>query len=152
MSGTLVTRSVFTSSTNIVIGWMKLIPGGLIIGTLIGQFVAAFLLTLGCFKEVLKDLPSKDEILLCMREYKDFPLKNGVSIFFNLLANQVPILLIGYLFQNNEIVGWYALVLRVLNLPLMTIGKSVSQVFYQQTNQIERSSHKVLFVKTSIIE
>ena len=84
-----------------------------------------------------------------MREYKDFPLKNGVSIFFNLLANQVPILLIGYLFQNNEIVGWYALVLRVLNLPLMTIGKSVSQVFYQQTNQIERSSHKVLFVKTS---
>ena len=149
MSGTQVTRSVFTSSTNIVIGWMKLIPGGLIVGTLIGQFVAAVLLTLGCFKEVLKDLPSKDDILLCMREYKDFPLKNGVSIFFNLLANQVPILLIGYLFQNNEIVGWYALVLRVLNLPLMTIGKSVSQVFYQQTNQIERSSHKVLFVKTS---
>ena len=118
MSGTLVSRSVFTSSTNIIIGWMKNLPGGLIIGTLVGQFVAAVLLTFGCFKEILKEFPSKDDLLLSMREYKDFPLKNGVSIFFNLLANQVPILLIGYLFQNNEIVGWYALVLRVLNLPL----------------------------------
>lgn len=149
MSGTLVSRSVFTSATNITIGWMKYLPGGLIIGTLVGQFVAAFLLTLGCFKEVLKEFPAKDDILLSMREFKDFPLKNGVSIFFNLLANQVPILLIGYLFQNNDIVGWYALVLRVLNLPLMTIGKSVSQVFYQQTNQMDRTSHRDLFLKTS---
>ena len=149
MSATVVSRSFFTSSTNILIGWMKLIPGGLIIGTLVGQFIAAVVLTLGSIKELLKEIPSSKDMLSVLKEYKDFPLKNGVSIFFNLLANQLPILLIGYLFQNNDVVGWYALVLRVLNLPLMTIGKSVSQVFYQQTNQNEKSSHRNLFVKTS---
>lgn len=149
MAGTLVTRSIFTSSSNVIIGWLKLFPGGLILGTIIGQFIGAVLLTLGCFKEFLKELPAKDDVFLCMREYKDFPLKNGFSIFFNLLANQLPILLIGYLFQNNDIVGYYALVLRVLNLPLMTVGKSVSQVFYQQTNQVEKISHANLFIKTS---
>ena len=149
MSGTVITRSVFTSSTNLILGWFKIIPGGLIVGTLIGQLVAAILLSLSCFKALFKEFPSKSEVISTMKEYKDFPLKNGTSIFFNLLGNQVPILLIGYLFQNNDIVGWYALVLRVLNLPLMTIGKSVSQVFYQQTNQSNQLSYKNLFVKTS---
>lgn len=149
MSSTVVTRSVFTSGSNILFGWLKAFPGGLILGTLIGQFTAAIILSISSIKEVLKDLPSKKEVKLVLYEYKDFPLKNGVSIFFNLLANQVPVLLIGYLFHDNEIIGWYALVIRVLNTPLMTIGKSVSQVFYQKTNQEKSETNKNIFVKTS---
>ena len=150
MSGTVITRSVFTSTINVVLGWLKVFPGGLIVGTLIGQFVAAILLSFSSFKQLWRQFPTKNELIDVIIEYKDFPLKNGVSIFFNLLANQVPILLIGYLFQNNDIVGWYALVLRVLNLPLMTVGKSVSQVFYQETNQAEQINHQLMFKKTSL--
>ena len=149
MSSTIITRSIFTSGSNILFGWLKVFPGGLIIGTLIGQFVAAIIMSVSSIKEVLKDLPSKREIKLVLYEYKDFPLKNGISIFFNLLANQVPILFIGFLFHNNEIIGWYALVIRVLNAPLMTIGKSVSQVFYQKTNQEKSETNKNIFIRTS---
>ncbi len=149
MSGTLVTRSVFTASTNISLGFLRLFPGGLIVGALVGQFIAAIMLSWISLKKLFKDLPSKGELKDVLVEYKEFPLKNGTSIFCNLLGNQVPILMIGYLFQNNDIVGWYALVLRVLNLPLMTVGKSVSQVFYQETNQAKGINHQSLFKKTS---
>ena len=149
MSSTVICRSVFTSGSNIALGFAGFTNIGLIIGTLVGQFIGALILSINIIKELISDFPSTSMIKSTIIEYKDFPLKNGISMFFNLLANQIPILLIGYFFQNNTIVGWYALVLRVLNLPLMTIGKSVSQVFYQETNQSEKNNQLNLFIKTS---
>jgi len=149
MSTTVISRSIFTSGSNIFFGFIGFTNVGLILGTLLGQIVGAFLLSINITKELFNDFPSIHLLKSTLIEYKDFPLKNGTSIFFNLLANQTPILLIGYFFQDNTIVGWYALVLRVLNLPLMTIGKSVSQVYYQETNQAEKNNQIDLFIKTT---
>ncbi len=149
MSKVSITRSLYTSVGNISLGYGGLKPGGLILGSLLGQLVGAVMLSKNAFRDLREELPLKTEILHVLHKYKNFPLKNSLSIFFFLLGNQLPILLIGYLFMEDIIIGCYALMLRAFQLPMLTLGKSLSQVYYQETNQNQEIPIRKLFLKTS---
>ncbi len=149
MSIVSTSRSVFTSTGNISLGYAGFKPGGLILGSLIGQLVGAVMLSKNALRDLKAEFPSKDEIRLVFHKYRDFPLKNGLSILLFLLGNQLPILIIGYLFIENPDIGCYALMLRAFQLPMLTLGKSLSQVYYQESNQNQNLSRRTLFLKTT---
>lgn len=149
MSKTTITRSLGTSASNISLGLAGFKPSGLIIGSLIGQFIGTVMLSLKPIRELIKELPTAAELKAAAIKYKNFPIQNASSMLLFILGNQLPILLIGLWFKNNAIVGSYALVLRVMNLPLVTLGKSLSQVYFQESTQSSAVNLQKLFVQTS---
>lgn len=66
-----------------------------------------------------------------LSEYQDFPIKSVPSGLINMLALQLPNFMI-FAFFGAGILGLYDVITKVLNIPMMMIGKSVSQVFYQK--------------------
>lgn len=62
------------------------------------------------------------------RHYRHFPLKLGPAALFNLAAQQVPVLALGYIYGLYE-AGLYALVMRACGAPLGMLGQAVAQVY-----------------------
>ncbi len=62
------------------------------------------------------------------REYRRFPLKLGPAALFNLAAQQVPVLALGYIYGLYE-AGLYALIMRACGAPLGMLGQAVAQVY-----------------------
>lgn len=146
-----VSRVLQSSSTvviNIIAGLFK-ISGGLILGTLFGQIFSFFYLLLKSFKRRLLKLINFRLIKKLAVEYSDFPIKSTPGIFLNVLANYFPVILISTLY-GNTVLGFFALIIKILNMPLGIIGSAVSQVFYQESNDLKSNTKLLdLFKKTS---
>ena len=105
---------------------------GIFIGYIIGLFSSIILLFIKKRKEPkLESSKTQKELL---KEYIDFPTKSLGAGFLNILATQLPLILIGSFF-GLAILGLYELIVRVLNIPITMIGKSVSQVFFQKISE-----------------
>lgn len=141
-----ITQGSTTGTGNLIMGYAKFGAKGLILGTVFGQAAAAIYFIISNKKTTDLSLVNKNNLKKVLNEYADFPLKSSISILFNLLANQLPVLLIGSFF-GTTILGFYSLILRVLNLPLSIIGRSVSQVYFQTTNQITNPKELYQFVR-----
>lgn len=127
-------RSFFTNGISIGAGLLNFGPLGLILGSLSGLIVNGYLLSRKVLGSILKHRVSRGERVHLLKEYRDLPLKSGPAIFLNLSANQLPLILIGVWFDLG-LAGQYYMMQRVLNMPLTIIGKSASQVFFQESNQ-----------------
>lgn len=81
-------------------------------------------------------------------EYKQYPLYNSPSAFFDSLAIQAPILIL-LRFFSEVTVGYFSLTTRVIGMPLGLISTSISQVFLSQISELHRSgkSYKYLVIK-----
>lgn len=103
---------------------------GLFLGDLLGQWVVAgrslWRLKLGKNFEL-----NKTEILQVARQYKDFPVKNGIPSLLNALSLMLPVLIINAKF-TGEITGYFDLARMVLILPLSLVTASMSQVLLQR--------------------
>ncbi len=148
MSIAISSQSALAASSNLVMGFSGMKPGGLILSMVIGKLGSISVLFYKAVKELhLKDV-NRGLIKLMIKQYSDFPLKSSWGIFFNLLSNQTPLILIGSLYSST-ILGYYAVVLKVLNTPLMMIGKAFSQVFYQESQGKDSKQLENLFNKSA---
>ena len=79
----------------------------------------------------------------------DFPKFYLPTVMLDTLSKNLPIIFISSLFSNN-LVGLYSFALRILSLPLLLIGTSVGQVFYQKFSENTHNiqSRKALLTKT----
>lgn len=130
-----IIQSTTTNGLNLGLGVFNNGALGLILGQIIGQLASVVYL----FKSNGYSLSTiRKSKMRVGKKYAHFPLKNGLSGFLNILANQLPVLLISSLF-GAAIIGFYSLVLKVLNLPMSLIGKSFSQVYYQKIAEIHKN-------------
>lgn len=141
LSYSKIIQTSSAGSINLLGGFLKIGPAGLILGQFIGFFISGSFLKLKAYSNY-KQITSSS-LTSVFKEYKDFPLKSGGSGLLNILANQLPVILIG-IYYGPVILGFYALILKVLNLPLTMIGRSVSQVFFQAANEMENNNEKTI--------
>jgi lipopolysaccharide exporter len=144
MSFALVGQSSGQASSNLLLGLLNVKPGGLFFSLFIGKFISILILFCNSYKQFELSLVNRKSLKQVLISYSDFPLKSSWSIFFNLMSNQLPLVLIGGMF-GVHVLGMYAIVLRVLNTPLMFIGKAFSQVFYQESQNQESNKLQIFY-------
>ena len=107
------------------------INGGLVFGNLLGRFISAYILIkffLVEDKQSLKNI-NKLEIIKQMKKHKDFPLVNSLHAFSDILRTSGSVILISSFF-GATILGFYALSLRVLQVPVGILSSALGQVLY----------------------
>lgn len=75
-------------------------------------------------------------------KYKQYPLYNSTSGFFDALALQAPILLLSRFF-SEVIVGFYSLTVRVIALPITLISTAVAQVYLSELVEKENDGERI---------
>ncbi len=136
-AGRIIKTSV-TAVIHILFGYIGLLKIGLIIGLIVGQF-SGFLYTLylslkhgnirsGSARVTLRTLLSMG------KKYKDFPTFYSFINILNRLSNHLPFFLLTKFF-GIIYAGYYGLAHRTVSTPFSLIGKSFSQVFYQEANE-----------------
>ncbi len=107
---------------------------GLVLGRVMGPLSAAILLF---WRFLLADFTTlyKKINLLKIKEvsmrYRKFSSLSSLSYFVDSVSREVPLLMLGAIFSPSMI-GFYALGMRVVNLPMKLIGDSISKVFLQR--------------------
>lgn len=94
---------------------------------------------------------SKRRIKYNIDKHHHFPKFQSLTVFFNSISQNMPILLLGH-FYSNEVAGFYALTMRVLQAPIGLIGGSTREIFYQKASKLysNRENFFELHFKTTI--
>lgn len=157
MAFSRVLKSGLTIAVSVVFGIWKIMPGGLIIGMLIGQGLATvvFLVQTGFREHADQHKISRDGILNMARRYFDFPRFSVPADMINALSGQMPVFLMTAFF-GSAVVGLFNLTQRILGAPISVIASAFADVFKQkassQFNEIGnckglwKSTFKNLFV------
>jgi len=142
ISKATIMKSIASSSMQLLMGFLKTGFSGLISGQIISQIVANTKLFYNIQnKGLLKDI-KKDIIKVLAKKYSDFPKYSVISALLDTASLQAPLLMISMLFASSTLVGYYSLANRMLQLPLVFIGSSVAQVFYQNFSQFQKDPYK----------
>jgi len=153
MSNSQIYQSITIGSTQPTFGFIGL-NYGLVFGNILGRAVATFILIKKFFqidKEKLKHI-DKEKIIEQLKTHKDFPLINSLHAFSDILRTSGSVILISA-FHGSLVLGFYALSLRVLQVPIGIIGSSLGQVLYQKFTEIHNADEKLLeYVKKIVLK
>lgn len=151
-----VFRSISLNTAQTSGGILNLGHIGLIGGQIIGLFVYTTYLFGIFIKEEMSNIKkyvSKDEMLKVLSEYKDFPAFSAPQALMNSISqNMLPFTLA--IFYTPTVVGWYALSLKLLKMPVDVLGNAIKQVFLQKSAQTFNNNKKgmlTLYLKTTFI-
>ena len=137
ISNSNIYRSVTMSLFQFCIGFFKKDPFGLLIGSISGIFISILYFRRKTKYKIFKKI-TLSTLIEVMRQYQDFPKINTLNnLLYNSTQNSMNIV-ISIIF-NLKFLGYYALIQRVLMLPITIVGSAVSQVFFQKINDSKRS-------------
>ena len=145
-----IMKSIVLAVVQLSIGFIKQGASGLISGQILSQMFA----NLRLLKNIIKDRlliskVSKVKIIALARRYKNFPKFSMWAILANTLSFHLANILISK-FYDIATLGYYSLVQKILSMPMVLIGGSISQVFFQKaTDEKNRgNSLKNIFIAT----
>ncbi|MED4079847.1 oligosaccharide flippase family protein [Halalkalibacterium halodurans] len=150
-----VLRSTSVNGTQVSGGVMNFGGIGLIGGQILGQLVATATMVYQLFKEDRSEFVKNKnfgQAKRLLKEYKDFPIYSSGQAFVNSISqNMMPFILL--FFFNPVVVGYYALSLRLLQMPVNLVGNSVKQVFYQRASEEINNNEDIsnIFLKTTLL-
>lgn len=75
--------------------------------------------------------------------YRSFPLLATGSVLLNTAGFALPSLILVLLY-DSQVVGWFALVERVMAVPTMLVGQAISQVYMAEAAHLARTDPKAL--------
>lgn len=127
---TKLNQGVGSVTTQIGLGLLKSGPLGLLISRIVGQAAGITTLAMLAYKKDKKALGAirPSQMRYMAARYRRFPLFSSGAALLNALGLQIPVLLLSA-FYGAQVAGQFALVQRVLGVPLTLIGTSVSQVY-----------------------
>ncbi len=120
----------------------------LIFGGLISSICTSFVLSLGQSKILAKNLLNYvnfKKIKNILVRYHRFPLYNTPSEFLSRFSSETPVILFAFFFSSN-VIGFYSLCLRILNLPVKYLGSTIGEVYFQR-GSLDKSGDVVLLKK-----
>jgi O-antigen/teichoic acid export membrane protein len=152
----LINRSGTTASVNLIMGFGKIGNGGLIVGSILGQFFATIMLGILTFKDTRKFFLNinKLKMIALAKIYKKLPIYNLPNALLDNLKMLIIYVLISKLFTNQAL-GQFSLSWKILQTPMALIGTSLAQVLYQKiatldTKELNRIIKIFLFKATCI--
>jgi len=129
-----IINNVFASVIAICLGLMGQITYGYYIGMILGQIV-----TLIHLKRYLPNkmfLFSTKEFYKIVKSKREFVIYQMPTNFITQVKNQLPVLLIRALF-GPEMVGYYSISVKILNIPVNLLATSIGRVYYQSIASIK---------------
>jgi len=118
----------------------------LIVGQLLGVVMSTGLM-MGSMR-VPWTKSSCHETLAVAKKYRDFPRYSAPDALVNSFGNNLPIFAFSFLFGAPS-VGLFALVKRVLVIPLTVLGSALGQAFHVQGASVSRQDLRLLLVSTT---
>ena len=140
--------SITNGSTQLLIGLSLQNSFGFLLGNILGYIVSIYFI----FKSQVinkyfkfKNLPIKN----VAKKYNNFPKYDLPSVLVNVLANQLPILTFGKFFGLG-VLGSYALMYKVLMMPINLLSNTILDVFKQRATEDynKYGNCKEIYIKT----
>lgn len=140
-----VFQSIVMISTQISSGLLGAGTKGLIGGQLLGQFIASLFLGMRTWKDkdYILSVINKDVIKELIKKYKEFPIYNSSQSLINSLSSNFMLFAFSAIF-GVAVVGFYAMALRIIQLPAGVISNSIKQVYFQTASQIYNSGGNII--------
>jgi O-antigen/teichoic acid export membrane protein len=130
-----ITSSFSTTGTQLGAGFLGYASGSvLIFAYILGQFVSTFILGIQIVRDHLvffRQNITRKGMVEAFGRYSIFPKFDVWAALINAISWQVPIFLLSSFFSTT-IVGYYALGMMVVTLPMELIGGAIAQVFFQR--------------------
>ena len=138
-----LTRSALQALVGLAWGYFYGTFEGIILGFIIGQLGAFFILALVyfpfSFKRYHPDPELKRKILI--KKYINFPKFAIPTAFLNTASKQLPFFLLPLLFLNGvEVNGLFSQTDRIMLVPIDLVSMSVGNVFFEQASVAWRKS------------
>ncbi len=149
-----VTASVATTGTQLgagIVGYA--IGGSLIVAGLLGSAISTLMLGGQIRRDderMLRKYINVHDIVVGSKRYKRFPIFDSWSALLNNISWQLPTFLLSTFFSST-VVGYYALGMMVLQLPISLIGGAISQVFFQRAAKAKYDNTLSLIVETTFV-
>ncbi len=136
---TRVSQSLGQVLTQLILGLLKLRPGGLLVGDVVGRLSGSGILAVLLWRKdgrTIKGI-SIPEIRSVACRYRRFPLLSSGSALLNSAGLQLPALLLAAFF-GPHVAGWFALGQRVVGVPMALLGRAVAQVYFGEASWLAR--------------
>jgi O-antigen/teichoic acid export membrane protein len=133
ISGYQISQSVLSAGGKVGFGYAGVLHGGMIYSMVIAPFISLMMsLWHGVKSSKFKCFDRFDysHVIATAKQYRNFPLYVLPRSFINVLATQLPILLLTPFF-GAEKVGLLSMALLLGYTPICTISRAVYQVLYQ---------------------
>ena len=130
-----LSQSTFSAVAKIGFGHAGMVQGGLIYSMVIAPLLSLVIRIVALYRSGIKSQllrPAWREISAMAQRYKKFPLFSLPRSFVNMVAGQLPVLLLTPLF-GAEYIGWWSMALLLGFTPINMITRSIYQVLYQHT-------------------
>lgn len=138
--------NIGSRTTSLAIGFFSSYQFGIIAGELTGKVLGLIAnLKINFFKEWndIKELVRKEEIILVLKKYKDYPRYILTSNYLSGVIGQIPIFIFPFFFEVN-ILGSYSLAIGMLSLPVLLISVPLSTVFLKKISDLkQKDEHQV---------
>lgn len=131
-----VLKSIINLFLVLALGFVGFSSNGLFIAEIVSVIMTLVFL-ISIYGTSLKKLTLKSikKLAILAKEYKKFPLYQASSTIINSLRIMLPIFFLANYF-SIEVVGYYALVLKVIFFPLSFIARSVSTLHLKKVSEI----------------
>lgn len=120
------------------LGFFPFLHGGLVIGNIVGVAACVAFTALMIYPS-LKEYATKTVRRRLTggyaAKYADFPKYNAVSTLIDSLGIYIPLWFISSAF-SAELTGYYGLATRIIAIPLMLIGTSLTQVYFKKSTDL----------------
>lgn len=136
LSWNKITNAAATTLSKLLLGLVKIVNNGLIGGDLIGRYISAGTCI---FRTLKKDRiefskVSYKHMRVMARKYIEFPKFTLPDQLLSTIGGSIPVLFIGAYFNNSE-VGFFAMTMNILSVPISVISIAVKDVFRQRANE-----------------
>jgi len=129
------------TSGNLVLGYS--------IGTVFSTLVLGFQTVRDDFNTFIGFINWSD-MWQVLKDYKKFPSVDLWSTLLNNLSWQLPVYLLAFYFDES-VVGYYSLSYRVMSLPIMLVGTSIGQVFFQRTSELHAQNKEIKPIVLNVV-
>lgn len=144
ISGYQMSQSILSAGGKIGLGYAGVLHGGMIYSVVLAPLISLLTSMALSFRKTLRPLFqwSWGSIPIQAKEYRNFPLFVLPRSFINVLAGQLPILLLTPFF-GSKYVGLLSMALLLGYTPIGTITRALYQVLYQHTTERVHASVKI---------
>ena len=145
ISGYQLTQSTLSAGGKLGFGYAGILNGGMIYSMVIAPTIS-LLLSLFAARRTLKgaSVPSWREVREAAYKYRNFPSFSLPRSFINMVAGQLPVLMLTPFF-GAQYVGWWSMAILLGFTPISVIVRSVYQVMYQYTTD-QVNKHLPIYV------
>jgi len=148
-----VGASIVTTGTQLGAGFAGYATSGsLVASSLMGSAASTIMLGGQIWRDdgrIIKERIKMQHIVACLIRFKKFPLYDTWSALLNSISSSLPTFLLS-IFFSTIVVGYYALAMMVLQLPLSLISQAVSQVFFQRASVAKHDGSLSIVVMNTI--